>query len=268
MTFVSSKSFKNEAEGGDLKSRSSEFKKKWETASNFIKKSVRHPIYIIPVNIFERSIFPSCVEKKLADFNMTEQFNTFIKNIDSLHHFDEMKFGLMYFATGILCSDKVRPIQEFFFDMIMSFGHLVRAFMDEPELKEYFFFLRCANSYVIRKNYWDNNEYPINSQLNEHERNYCQILSDRVEETLFGHFKVSSDESDCLDNIMEKTIPFEMRKLLLAQVELSPQKLNAEKEKIFEKKSQLREQDMKCLLPLVMEMDAEDFQALNRQVRF
>lgn len=252
-------------------STSDGFKEKWASVTKGIKSYLRsEKSALVAVNIFERSICANCVEKKLLKLNLTEKFDTLSSKIDNLDEIEKIQLGSIYAGTGILCSNKVRPIQEFVFDLIMSFGHLIRAFKDEPELKEYFFFLRCANSYVIRKNYWDNTEYSINNELDEDEKFQCKNFSDEIEKTIKEQIEDSSDhdDSECSKAIIEKTIPFVMRTILLAQVDLTPKQLEEERERFFKKEKELNEKSMKCFFSELFEIDVDTLNNIKGSAQF
>jgi hypothetical protein len=250
-----------------------EFDEKWNAASKYFKglaKEMGKPALSV-FAIFERSICKSCVEKKLVKFELLERFNNFTDRMEELDDLEEVQFPLIFAGAGLLCSSKVRPIQEFVFDAIMAVGHIVRALKDEPELHEYFFFLRCANNYVIRKHYWENSEYAINSELDEDEKFQCKMFTDEIEKTIKETIEDSGeDKSDeeCSTNIIEKTIPFVMRTILLAQVNLTPEQLENERQNFFKKEKELNEHTAKCFFHEIFEIDIETYNALKSSSKF
>jgi hypothetical protein len=232
---------------------SSTFTKKWEIAQvnfqKFIQMSKNQ--YVVTLSdILLNSIDEKCAEEKLQNLDWTETFNNLTSRIDNLNEKEQIGLHLMYAGIGSICTSKNRPILEFFFDAIMSFGHLVRAFMNEPELSEYFFYLRCANNYAINENIWDNKKYPINFKLQDEELVECSLLKTIVDSHIEEMKDLSSEEEgdeECLEKSLRGTLAFALRTLLLTQVDLTSEDKQIEKEIFIKENNRLNEESMICM---------------------
>lgn len=277
--FVASKSAVEISEISDNELKDSGFEEKLETSSKIIKELLEKSdsskvenIGKIVYAIFKRSINVKCFEQKLEKLEWTTKFSELVGRSEGLNDVEKAEVVMMYAGVGVLCSNKLRPIEEFIFDALMAVGHLVRAFKDEPELEKYFFYLRCANKVAIDKKYWDFADYQLNTQLSGLETGICEDFTNMLEEAIQEKIKEGikspdgEDEiklSECRQNTIKDSLPFLIKYLLLTQVELTPEAQEAEKENFIATHSKLSEQSLKCVMDDIMTVDVNKFTSLS-----
>lgn len=200
----------------------------------------------------------------MQKLNFTEKFADFSIRYEELNALEEITFPLMYVSVGSLCSNKVRAVEEFVFDFIMSFGHLVRAFMNEPLLQKEFFFLRCANKYAVEKKIWDISKYPINMKLSEEEMDKCESTT-AATVAFLKEAKLDSEEDmdECEQKIAERLAPLVLKLALLTQVELSAEAKEVEKQNFITEENEVSEEAISCVFKLIKTVSLEDLKSLS-----
>lgn len=207
-------------------------------------------------DIFSDSIGKKCANQKTNKLNFSSDFLAYINGAEGEEK-EKITSAVVYISVGLMCSNKVRPFKEFVFDAVMSVGHLVRAFVNEPLLEDYMLYLRCANKYAVDNNIWDNSTYPVNTRLSEDEHFVCDMSLSEIKELIkdqeinskIGQSKFGNLDKieECNKKAQEETMKFWLRTVLLTQVELTAEARETEKQKYIAQSDELTEEGFNCL---------------------
>ena len=126
---------------------------------------------------------------------------------------------------GIPCNKNFDAYLEYFFENIMTFQVLYKAFADEPEFKEYIDYVTCANAYAIDHKYIDSHEHTYitevaNTEVCESNKEMAKQIVDGTVEEVLSSFKVTTNK-ECYKKALLKIESFVLHYVLLIQVELT-----------------------------------------------
>lgn len=231
--------------GSDFSDVKTNFKKGFKIIVKSLSKNI-HPKVGELYKIFERSIDTDCAAEKVKKYELDDDLAEILSS-DVTEHTDkqEKELAYIYGKTLQLCSSKSRPISDTIFDVIMSFGHIVRAFKDEPELAEIITFLKCANNYAVEKKLIDPSGYQLSYKYtDETEKQACDELKSgvliKIKETL------GKDDACSEQNTVEDTIHLTLRTILLTQVKLTPQQYQTESDYFYNQFNEIGDNSGGC----------------------
>lgn len=208
---------------------------------------------LVTYEILDNSIDQKCAEEKFAKFDLIEKWNNFTSRVYDLDDDEDNQLSRMYLGIIGVCSSKIQPMLEFIFDATMSFRHIVKAFMNEPLLGRFFFYLRCANNYAIENKVWNNDSHPISTLNGPQEFEICEKLTttiqSKIDEVIMGGWLTESSSEQCINKNINSRIKIILRLFLLAQVELTEESKRNEKENFIKSINQHGEQFLYCLSP-------------------
>lgn len=177
-----------------------------------------------------RSIDTQCVFDFYETNNMTGQLP-----LSPLH--ENIPPTLMKFVlASMLCSSKLRAIEDFQFELMMSFRLLVRAFIDDPEFELVSDMLTCANKYGVDNKYLDPKAYKFNYEVEPGKLSLCNdwagmaLSALRMSMSQAGSF--TGDK--CLEYLDDKTVASLIKTIMLLQVDLSEAQKSLERQNAFE----------------------------------
>lgn len=223
---------------------------------------------ILPLVI--RSVDTKCMHDNLKLHKFDAKFVDLANRFETLTKAGERELFYIHVVTSFRCTKKLRPINEFLFDFFLSFGHIVRAFKDEPELAEYQGYLRCANNYVVTHKLWDVVKYPIDYELKTEEAEMCSSVK-----TMIGDFIKTMDQiapeaqdliTECLKTTTQDMIDFFVKYFLLLQVELTPEQRDQEFETYYKDYLKLYDEQVTCAYDFVTKIDDEKVNKIQAEI--
>lgn len=211
--------------------------------------------------IFTRSVDMNCAVEQLGKPQEIKDTLNEILNIEGRKRTTKEETSLVYILLkiSIPCSNKSRPVSDFIFDALMSLGHLVRAFKDEPEIKKYTKTpLKCLNAYAVKNKLINTAEYPIDYKLNN-ESDEAETCAE-LEAYAIGLLNEFMDgEPECMKVFIRKRVDNLLRTILLLQVELTPEQRKTESDRWFNDEMELIKNEGTCSLEsLAMESSESD----------
>lgn len=177
-------------------------------------------------SIVERKIDYDCVAEKLEKYKLHEKLSEIVANYTGFIDTDRLKEVFYVFVKPVpKCFGMTRAISNTIFDLIMSLGHIMRSFKDEPELAEYMDQFKCANNFAYEMNLLNSSVYPYTYT----EVPNCGELWKRV----CDEIKVASGNDSCLAETALDSIEFIVRTVLLTQFELTQEQHQKESDCFF-----------------------------------
>lgn len=177
--------------------------------------------------IIERTIDYDCVAEKLEKYKLREELADIVANTSGFIETNRLKEVFYVFVKPVpKCFSMSRSIiSNTLFDLIMSLGHIVRAFKDEPELAEYMDQFKCANNYAYEMNLLDASVYPFI---------YAEVPTcGELWKKVCGEIKSASGNDACLEETALNSIEFIIRTILLTQFKLKPEQYQKESDCFF-----------------------------------
>jgi len=177
-----------------------------------------------------RSIDTQCVFDFYKTSNMTHQLpsSPISENIPPTL----VKFVM----ASMLCSSKLKAFEDFQFEFVMSFGVLLKAFIDDPEFETFSDMLTCTNKYGVDKKYLDPNAYKFNYEVKPEKMSLCNDWIEMAQSALYmymSQLEIITGEK-CLEYLGEKTEASLLKTIMLIQVDLSEAQKLLERENSFE----------------------------------
>lgn len=198
----------------------------------------------INLDMFERSMDMECVVDEIREKGFEQKLADLTQQNVVLSEHEELQLALIMVKSGMPCSSKARPITSFMFDFVMSFGHIVRTFKDEPEYAEQNFMLRCANDFAIKRELIDQQEYDLDRQMwNPTEQQKCADFEITALLNLINNFPAVGT---CMGKQIKKHSDAIMRTLLLTQVELTAEQKSRELNLFHESMMEILDDDATC----------------------
>lgn len=223
--------------GSDNADVEANYKQGLKDIQKFLRVNV-HPKAEYYFGIVERSINVSCAAEKVKKYGLDEKLAELIGNEAEFTDKQKKEFTYIIFKPLQLCSTISRPISDTIFDVVMSFGHLVRAFKDEPELAEYMTFVKCANNYAVKNKLIDPKVYALDYKfIDPMEKFACEEMK---KEFLEGY-----DEA-CWKESAADTVNFAIRTVLLTQVKLTSQQHQTVSDYFFNEMNRISEKTGVC----------------------
>lgn len=214
-----------------------------------VKSRTSCPAMAMNLNIFERSIDMECAVDEIKQKGFTQKLADLTNKNVRLNKHEELQLAIIMVKSGMKCSTKTRPLTAFMFDAVMSFGHIVRAFKDEPELTEQNFMMRCANDYAVKKNLI-NQEYNFDRQMkNTNEEQKCNDFETKTVQMMMMYLPA---EPKCIRQQAEKNFEMALRTVLLTQVELTTEQRKIEMNRFHDSMMIVLDDDATC------ELEVED----------
>lgn len=230
------------------------FKKMYDDFQNDVLKGEITPPASSLLKIYIQSIDAKCMKKTQELFNFTARFIELANRIDEKEEFtvaEKRDLTTIQVLTSFKCSDKLRPITETVFDLVQSFGHILRAFKDEPELAEYQKYLRYANNYAVTRNMWDVKKYPVEYELTADETEQWKNIEDQVAGVsnliMFDEKFESLDFAmKCLRKFLPNLIDPTLRLVLSMQVKMTTEQKREQFNRFFSDTSNFYDQTIAC----------------------
>lgn len=188
------------------------------------------PIFL---SIAYRTTDHDCVDKHIKKFNLTQKLADLIEvEYDELSLRSKQELSEIVWKPLRLCSSKFRSISDTAFDILMSFGHIVRAFKDEPEFARIMNAIKCANGNAIEQKLIDPSNYPLAKFSTEKEELICTEIENMYNAKMQEYMLFLGD-SECMRKVFDDTGKLLLRILSLLQVELTPEQHKNESERFF-----------------------------------
>lgn len=189
--------------------------------------------------LIQDSIFSSMTSVLIKSFDkqcMLEEYKK-IKNTDKFPQFGSSNIDynknvmrmVIFSGIGFLCSSKRNAILEFSFDSMTTLKVIVKAFINEVDLKKYHDMLICANNYAVTNEIIDPKTYEIQYELTaEDNQEQCkqwqiQIMGE-IEEQSNSIMNSSSNNEDvaidCVKQTYEEGFKFLLKYSFIIQVNL------------------------------------------------
>lgn len=232
-----------------------------------------HPIVMNIIKMFERSIDLKCKTKTLKTYKFDEKYVDYMKRLDQTTPASEIReLAFMDIITSYKCSNKLRLTDNFVFDLMMSFGHLYRAFKDEPELSLFVkFAVKCANNYVVNQKLWDLEKYPIDYELDELDSVECQgtktfveqLMGNDVEDENFTELK-DLLSADCWKESRQYSFDLVLRTILLVQINLTAEQRQHESDKFFKLNMDKFDEQAICMHDILKKIDDDKLKSINK----
>jgi hypothetical protein len=188
----------------------------------------KHVVKEIVHNEAERT----CILNQLKKFNAVERILHYDRQSGDEDENKNLSIFFLHYFAG-LCLEDVNVLAEFLFDNTMTFNILYRAFITEPEFKEYADRVHCANKYALDHKVFEANEYPFNVEINnadqcEKEKSFIrEVINEVVFTKLLTHGRFKENKQ-CYENVLSKLETFVLRFVLLIQFELNEAQHNSE----------------------------------------
>ena len=187
-----------------------------------------------------KSIDQECMlqkyRKNKLDTELTKEVLQNFRNamLDLVESEDKPIDPVLVFANiALTCSNKLNALLGFVFDNLFSYSGLLDAFREDEPFKEFLDDLVCYNSYAVKKNLLDPNEYiHLHYKLVNQTEAECEEKVNETKESYFELIDFSADfivvtEKKCL----RKEIISEGEKMFLKYGLLIPLGLNDEQKK-------------------------------------
>lgn len=220
--------------------------------------------------ILTRSVDMNCAVEQLRKPKEIKDTLNEILNVEGRNRTSKEETSLVYILLkiSIPCSNKSRPVSDFVFDALMSLGHLVRAFKDEPEIQKYTKTpLKCLNAYAVKNKLINAAEYPIDYKLNS-ETDETETCTELFAFAIGLLNEFMDDEPECMKVFIRKRVDNWLRAILLLQVKLTPEQRKIESDRWFNDEMELIKNEGTCALQsLAMESSSESDEEENEIFR-
>jgi hypothetical protein len=172
-----------EVEVVDLKNSDEDALKKIDELIQVYKATIPSSDYFsyAIATIIMKSLDKNCMLDEYKTLGIENRLPKFPPPGHTSIDFDKNIMRMMIFSgIGFLCSTKRNAILEFSFDSMATFQPLVKAFINETELKNYNDMLVCANNYAVQNEIIDPNLYNIQYELTEDNQEQCKQWKIRI----------------------------------------------------------------------------------------
>lgn len=139
-----------------------------------------------------------------------------------------------FMAAGLNCYDKFNIFVEYGFEMLMTQGILVRAFIDDPEMGTIKKYLTCANYYAHKNEFWNPEDYSLEYQLDGEVKDACEETIELMEAAWKKHNKsffrheVQESNVECYSQVFRAIKKILVKYPLLVQVDLTAEQHDEE----------------------------------------
>lgn len=163
------------------------------------------------------------------NLNSTETTTKFLKQI---------YYAANFISVAASCSDKLKPLAEYVFEMLMAQGIIYRAFADEPEFKDFPDIINCLNRLAIRQNLVDLDSFQLRTDMDEDAKTSCAMIlftfkytfELKVEIYTAALLKVIPDADEkCFENHITSLKKFVFKYFSMMQFEMTPEQKQKEK---------------------------------------
>jgi hypothetical protein len=147
-----------------------------------------------------------------------------------------------------MCSSKGYDILDFFFENIWTHKILLKAFINEPEMKKYKDMMTCANNYAVNNNIIDPTMYPIKHEVNEELMDKCDEFVTIANEHV-SYVKMALREKTqriCSVKMVDDVEKFVLKNMLMLQVDVTEAQKNSLKKAFIKDFRQIMEKILKC----------------------
>lgn len=205
--------------------------------------------------IVKRSIDVGCAAEKVKKYKLADKLADLISNEAEFTKRQGKEFGYIMARPLQACSTISRAVGKTIFDMLMSFGHIVRAFKDEPELAEYMVFVKCLNNYAVEKKLIDPEIYPLNYIYTEEEdKAECDGMKEGFWE---GVNEDLESQEACTKEAVTETLNLIIKDVLLTQVRLTSEQHQTEFDYFYNQFDEITDKYGACGFEELMEDSAE-----------
>lgn len=179
-------------------------------------------------NSFVDKVDRKCVLNHLKKYNAVDETLQDLKEedytrLEVIQHEDSSR--LLVLLISAMCFENLDSFLDYTFESLMTLNILYKAFINEPEFKEYAENVRCFTAYAIDHKILDAQTYKLNTVVNESEM--CERKKENVRENFDHQFVMSFFKSYniknqvCFETAFSRVENFILHSILLIQIELT-----------------------------------------------
>jgi hypothetical protein len=204
-----------------------------------MKEKVFYPILL-------NSVDQSCMLTQYQKFGLVEMIPDSPQNNRHTRFSDEQMFIAANIAA--MCSSKNYDILDFIFENLWTSKILLKAFINEPELKDIKDMMTCANNYAVTNGIIDPAVNPIKHELAHDLEDKCEELTTIAKVAISG-FKLKVREASkrvCSFKIVDDLEKFVLKNVLLLQVDMTEGQKNVMKKNFVKDVRLIMEKMLTC----------------------
>jgi hypothetical protein len=155
---------------------------------------------------------------------------------------------MIFFSIAVECSSKTDDILEFFFENLWTSKILLKAFINEPEMKDIKDMMTCANNYAVTNGIINPAVYQINFEVTDDFKDQCLEWVNASEKSIISYKKqvLRDSQRDCSRKIVDSSVNFAIKNVLLLQVDMTEEGKSLVKKSFLEEFHQIFEKITKC----------------------
>lgn len=192
---------------------------------NFRIDPVKHIFLKVGISSVDRK----CMYRKYADNKVLKYIN-----LDEIKENPEL--GFVFASIAFQCSSKLDVLGQFVFDNFMTYHILYDAFVDEPALKNYTSYVKCANKYAIDNHVLEETVHGTKLKVPSGHSEICDEFN-TVYKAYTSMIKIMvrrKFERTCVISFLDYVEKVLFRTTLLIQVDLTPDQQKQEREKFVQ----------------------------------
>lgn len=148
-------------------------------------------------------------------------------------------------TSAVLCSRLIDVEFDYFFDLLMTHHGLLKAYLEEPELKEYADKMTCLGQFAIEHHILDPKVYAFKYELDdEEEEEICMTSTERMERMWQNQMLLSNS---CSKKLAEQFRFFAVKYILLVQVEMKDDQRQQERKNFNKALKEFLENRIQCV---------------------
>lgn len=202
-------------------------------------------------NNFEKTIY-NVIVKSLDKQCMVDQYKLFnlidaVPNEENIRGIKSGKTIAVFFDIVTLCSSKTDVLLEYAFKNLMTHQILLKAFIDDPALKEFSTMLKCANKYAVDRKILDpstlNLEYTFDTEKEEAD---CAEMIEQYQMILLLYvddFRRAFGSTCTIISEAEKLV---VKYVLKIQIDMSSEQKSSEKKSLVEEAHIILKDFLRC----------------------
>lgn len=197
-------------------------------------------------SMFLRSVDKDCIVKEVEKNDLVEAINLLGTKKGGEKSLLETVMVLGFIAHT--CSSKSDVHLSYAFDILMSHHGLLKAYIDEPELKEYADMLACANNYAVKHDILDPKVYTFNYELNDEQEESCMEWTEQAS-MIISEAKLATREKfsrACAIKVVDKINNFVLKYVLLIQVDMTVEQKQQERINFIEDHRRITDDVLQC----------------------
>lgn len=145
-----------------------------------------------------------------------------------------------FLAVALPCTSKFSALLEFFFENAMTLNIVWNAIKDDAQFAPVNEVLTCANSYAVKNNYLDLEEFRVAHEVTDENKSNCDAMIHDFEgmknmaQSAILDYVGTAANSACYKELINQTEAFGVKNLLLVQIRLKDKQRHRE-QRNFEK---------------------------------